>query len=68
MAQFSYLGDHAETEVFDLLFRAGEPVEVTDETAIFKLRNNPHFSEVVDGVELMPDTPKRKPGRPRKEA
>jgi hypothetical protein len=62
MAQFVYLGDHAETETLGFRFRAGIPTEVTDAEAIRKLRNNNHFSEVFEGVEvLMPETPvKRK--------
>jgi hypothetical protein len=62
MAQFVYLGNHAETETLGFRFRAGEPTEVNDAHAIRKLRNNNHFSEVFDGVEvLMPeDKPKRK--------
>jgi hypothetical protein len=61
MAQFVYLGDHAEVETLGSLFRAGEPTEVTDAEAIRKLRNNNHFSEVFDGVEvLMPEAPAKR--------
>ena len=61
MAQFSYLGDHPETETLGHRFRAGVPTEVNDELAIFKLRNNPHFVEVFDGVEvLMPEQPAKR--------
>jgi hypothetical protein len=68
MALFVYLGDHAETATLGFRFRAGEPTEVNDQHAQMKLRGNSHFSEVFDGVEVMPDQPKRKPGRPRKDA
>lgn len=73
MAQFTYLGDHAETVTLGLRFRAGEPTEVIDEVAIAKLRGNPHFVESFDGVEVFIDNKpaediKRKPGRPRKDA
>lgn len=64
VATFAYNGDHQETRVFGLAFLHGEPVEVTDETAIRKLRNNPDFSEFFDGVEVLDpvavDRPKRK--------
>lgn len=62
MAQFVYLGDHAETETLGVRFRAGEATKVTEAEAIRKLRNNNHFNEVFDGVEvLMPaEKPKRK--------
>jgi hypothetical protein len=60
--RFVYLGDHAETRVFGLLFRAGEPTEVTDERAIAKLRNNADFAEDIDGTQV---APKRR-GRPPK--
>jgi hypothetical protein len=61
MAQFVYLGDHAETETLGFRFRAGEPTEVDSEHAIRKLRNNNHFSEVFEGVEvLMPEAPAKR--------
>lgn len=68
MPQFVYLGDHAETETLGVRFRAGEPTEVQDAEAIRKLRNNNHFSEVFDGVEIMPDEPKQKRKYTRREA
>jgi hypothetical protein len=61
MAQFVYRGDHPEVETLGFFFRAGIPTDVTDAEAIRKLRNNNHFSEVFDGVEvLMPDTPAKR--------
>lgn len=63
--QFAYIGDHEETAVFGLLFPKGVPVEVTDPRAIRKLSANCDFSQVVDGVEVMADQPKRR-GRPPK--
>lgn len=65
MAQFAYRGDHEETAVFGLSFPFGEPVEVTDERVIRKLANNRDFSQVVEGVEVMHEQPKRR-GRPPK--
>ena len=65
MALFAYHGDHEETTVFGLSFPFGEPVEVTDERAARKLANNRDFVQVVDGVQIMPDQPKRR-GRPPK--
>ncbi|MBP7484198.1 MAG: hypothetical protein KA781_02720 [Aquabacterium sp.] len=53
MTQFAYLGDHDETQVFGLVFRRGEAVEVISEKHATKLRNNCDFSEVVDGVEAL---------------
>jgi hypothetical protein len=62
MAHFAYSGDHTEVETLGFRFRAGVPTEVNDESAIKKLRGNPAFNEVFDGVEvLMPETkPTRK--------
>lgn len=57
MTQFAYLGDHAETQVFGLVFRRGEPTEVVSEKHAFKLRNNCDFSEVVEGVEVLDAEP-----------
>lgn len=68
MPQFVYLGDHAETETLGVRFRAGEATEVTEPEAIRKLRNNNHFSEVFDGVEIMHDDPKPKRKYTRREA
>jgi hypothetical protein len=49
----------------------GEPVEVSD-VAAKKLANHPHFEAVAEAEEAASeqegDTPKRKPGRPRKDA
>lgn len=59
---FRYVGDHPETRVFGLLFRADEPTDVTDERAIAKLSNNADFVMVVQGTEV---APKRR-GRPPK--
>lgn len=53
MAKFAYNGDHSETVVFGLLFPQGQPVEVTDEKAMRKLRANCDFSEFFDGVEVL---------------
>lgn len=63
MAAFVYIGDHEETVTRGHRFVRGEPVEVTSEADIAKLRTNADFSEVVDGVELT--APKRR-GRPPK--
>lgn len=69
MKLFSYLGDHQSVTLYGISFPINTPVEVSDEFVIAKLRGNNHFSETFDGVELMPDpAPKRKPGRPRKDA
>jgi hypothetical protein len=57
MATFAYLGDHAETQVFGLVFRRGEPTEVVSEKHALKLRNNCDFSEVVEGVEVLDAEP-----------
>lgn len=57
MAKFAYNGDHQETRVFGLAFFRGEPVEVTDEAVIRKLRNNREFSEFFDGVEVLDAAP-----------
>lgn len=71
MAQFAYIGDQEGTRVFGLVFPHGQHVEVTDESAVRKLAGNPDFSQVIDGVEVMPeavpvlDQPKRR-GRPPK--
>jgi hypothetical protein len=61
--KFAYVGGDEETTAFGLRFPRGVGVEVTDAHAIRKLSNNPHFSTVVDGVEVM--EPKRR-GRPPK--
>jgi hypothetical protein len=68
MARFTYLGDHERVTLWGIEFPQGVAVDVQDPHALAKLRGNSHFAEVVDGVEIMPNTPKRKPGRPRKEA
>lgn len=68
MAQFVYLGDHAETETLGVRFRAGEPTDVHDEHAIRKLRNNNHFNEVFDGVEVLMPAEKTKRKYTRREA
>lgn len=65
MTKFVYIGDHEETAVFGLSFPQGVTVEVTDQRAIGKLSNNPHFVLVVDGIEVMAEQPKRR-GRPPK--
>lgn len=65
MPAFAYVGDHEETELFGLLFPRGVPVEVTGEHAVFKLSNNSHFVQEVDGVQVVAeDKPRR--GRPPK--
>jgi len=67
MAQFTYLGDHEAVTLWGIRFPQGVAVDVEDPHALMKLRGNNHFSETVDGVEVMPDAaPKRKPGRPRR--
>lgn len=69
MARFTYLGDHDAVTLWGTRFPRGVAVSVDDPHAIGKLRGNSHFSEVIDGAEVMPDQPiKRKPGRPRKDA
>lgn len=67
MAKFAYIGDHQETRVFGLAFFHGEPVEITDEKVIKKLRANIDFSEFFEGVEVVDadQAPKRR-GRPPK--
>lgn len=62
MATFAYIGDEAETDAFGLRFPRGDHVEVNDEHAIRKLRGNAQFSEVVEGVEVLP----KRRGRPPK--
>lgn len=68
MPAFAYIGDHEGTEVFGLRFPRGTAVEVSDPHAVMKLRNNSHFSEVFDGVEVLEPAPEKKRGRPRKGA
>jgi hypothetical protein len=60
MPQFTYLGDHESVTLWGITFPQGVAVSVSDEHAIGKLRGNNHFSEVVDGAEVMPDEPKQK--------
>lgn len=67
MRVFVYTGEEG-TEAFGLRFPFNVPVEVTDPHAIQKLSGNRFFTEVIDGAEVMTDAPKRKPGRPRKDA
>lgn len=67
MAQFVYLGDRDAVTLWGITFPQGVAVSVDDPHALGKLRGNNHFSEVIDGAEVMPDAPKRKPGRPRKD-
>ena len=61
--KFRFIGngkDDPETiTVFDVLFRAGEAVEVTAESVVNKLKNNGHFEAVAEAV-------KKRRGRPRK--
>lgn len=70
--QFVYVGDQDDTEVFGITFPRGEPVavEMTNDKeqahVVAKLRGNADFTESVDGAEVM--APRRKPGRPRKDA
>jgi hypothetical protein len=68
MAQFAYLGDHEAVTLWGIEFPQGVAVSVSDEQAIGKLRGNSHFSEVFDGVEVMPDAPKPKRKYTRREA
>ena len=69
MPQFAYIGAEQGTDAFGHLFPAGVAVEVTAEHAIKKLRGNPYFVEVFDGVQVVDapqqDAPKRR-GRPPK--
>lgn len=62
---FTYIGEEEETDAFGLRFPRGVPVEVTDAHAVRKLRWNVHFSEVIEGVEVVEVAPKRR-GRPPK--
>ena len=64
MRRFAYLGDHASVTLWEIEFPQGVAVAVEDEHAIRKLEGNNHFSEVIDGVEVV-DAPKRR-GRPPK--
>lgn len=68
MAQFAYLGDHEKVTLWGIDFPRGVAVSVDDAHAIGKLRGNNHFSEVFDGVEIMPDEPKQKRKYTRREA
>ena len=62
--------DHRSLLMYGTDMPLGEPVEVSD-VAAKKLANHPHFEAVVEAEEAAEqegDTPKRKPGRPRKDA
>lgn len=61
--KFTYLGA-GETEVFGHTFRAGEPVEVTDEHAIKKLTHNQFFVSDETPAEST-EPPKRRGRQPK---
>ena len=49
--KFKYLGDREQTSLFGYTFPINEPVEVTKEQAINKLKNNSHFELVEEKKE-----------------
>ena len=56
--KFMYIGE-GETEAFGIKFKAGEAVDVTDETAIRTLKHNHPFTH-----SEAPAAPKAKPPPP----
>lgn len=68
MPKFTYLGDQEAVTPWGIEFPQGVAVSVEDEAIVAKLRGNNHFAEVVDGVEVIAQPARRKPGRPRKDA
>ena len=75
MAQFAFIGDEREVSVYGLRFPLNVAVEVTDATAIGKMRHMrypsgaPYFVESFDGVQVMDAEPTAEPkrrGRPPK--
>jgi hypothetical protein len=62
--RFMYLGE-GTVEMFGLTFKAGEPVEVTDEHAIKKLTHNQFFTSDEAPASDAVEAPKRR-GRPPK--
>lgn len=58
MRHFAYIGDHAETALYGVVFRRGEPTPIPDDKTILlrKLAGNPHFVESTDYVQ--PDVPR----------
>lgn len=73
--KFTFIGvpgeSHKTIHMYGTDMPLGEPVEVSD-VAAKKLANHPHFEAVAEAEEAASeqegDTPKRKPGRPRKDA
>jgi hypothetical protein len=61
--RFMYLGD-GTVEMFGHTFRAGEPVDVTDDHAIRKLSHNQFFTSDEAPADVA-EAPKRR-GRPPK--
>jgi hypothetical protein len=56
--KIKYIGDRPNTTTLGRTFFQGQPVDVSD--AVYaKLKGNSHF-------QLVDDTPKRGPGRPKK--
>ena len=61
--KFMYIGE-GETEAFGIKFKAGEAVDVTDETAIRKLKHNHLFTHNEEPeAPKAEEAPKRR-GRP----
>ncbi len=57
MRHFAYIGDHAETALYGVVFRKGEPTPIPDDKTelLRKLPGNSHFVESRDYVQ--PDLP-----------
>lgn len=57
MRHFAYIGDHAETALYGVVFRKGEPTPIPDDKTVLlrKLSGNCHFIESLDYVQ--PDLP-----------
>lgn len=62
--KFMYVGE-GTTEAFGIVFNAGEPVEVTDEYAIRKLKAHHLFTHDETPAPVEPEKPRR--GRKPKE-
>lgn len=65
MPRFVYIAGE-RVENLGHTFEGGKPTEVTDERAVRKLRAHPHFSEVIDGVEVVMAPVVKRRGRPPK--
>jgi hypothetical protein len=55
--EYSYVGPEDEVEVFGLVFKKGQPVDVRDAHALGKLKNHAHFVSGTPVVETKVSLP-----------